>query len=218
MVQSTFLTVFVDKHNVVGAHDIFRLICTNADDSPAIFPNSSLSQDYPRLFDALYRVCRQLALATAKRILNFRRILDIAVVGGKSSRFCQMVCVSLGDSFLFRQQWKQGREMRRRFGAKSPAFPWGSIRSVLLEHEVKLECVSVLVNGVLAVSGGSVVGAAKELEEQCEKKEVRWGRGSFVRGRLEINVGSGKGHSECVTTELNDRVLRHYHTFCNQSV
>ena len=105
VVQSTFLTVFVDKHNAVGAHDNFRLICTNADDSPAIFPNSSLSQDFPRLFDALYRVCRQLALATAKRILNFRRILDIAVVGGKSSRFCQTVCVSLGDSFLFRQQW-----------------------------------------------------------------------------------------------------------------
>ena len=60
-----------------------------------------------------------------------------------------------------------------RLGQKNPLFPWGFIRSILIEHEVKLECVSVSVNGVLAITNGSVVGEEKVLRNECEKQEVR---------------------------------------------
>ena len=60
-----------------------------------------------------------------------------------------------------------------RLGQKNPLFPWGFIRSILIEHEVKLECVSVSVNGVLAITNGSVVGEEKVLRNDCEKREVR---------------------------------------------
>ena len=60
-----------------------------------------------------------------------------------------------------------------RLGQKNPLFPWGFIRSILIEHEVKLECVSVSVNGVLAITNGSVVGEEKVLRKECEKREVR---------------------------------------------
>ena len=105
VVQNTFLTVFIDKHNIVGAHDVFRLLCTNADDEPPIFPNPTYSQDFPRLFDAVYRICRQLALSTARRILNFKRTVVVSVSGGNSSRFCQNVSISICNSLLFRQQY-----------------------------------------------------------------------------------------------------------------
>ena len=32
--------------------------------------------------------------------------------------------------------------------------------------------------------------------------------------RFDINIGVSGGHSETITTELNDRVLKHYKTFC----
>ena len=60
-----------------------------------------------------------------------------------------------------------------RLGQKNPLFPWGFIRSILIEHEVKLECVSVSVNGVLAITNGSVVGEEEVLRNECEKREVR---------------------------------------------
>ena len=60
-----------------------------------------------------------------------------------------------------------------RLGQKNPLFPWGFIRSILIEHEVKLECVSVSVNGVLAITNGSVVGEEKVLRNECEMREVR---------------------------------------------
>ena len=60
-----------------------------------------------------------------------------------------------------------------RLGQKNPLFPWGFIRSILIEHEEKLECVSVSVNGVLAITNGSVVGEEKVLRNECEKREVR---------------------------------------------
>ena len=60
-----------------------------------------------------------------------------------------------------------------RLGQKNPLFPWGFIWSILIEHEVKLECVSVSVNGVLAITNGSVVGEEKVLRNECEKREVR---------------------------------------------
>jgi len=60
-----------------------------------------------------------------------------------------------------------------RLGQKNPLFPWGFIRGILIEHEVKLECVSVSVNGVLAITNGSVVGEEKVLRNECEKREVR---------------------------------------------
>ena len=95
-----------------------------------------------------------------------------------------------------------------RFGAKVPLFPWGTIRGVLIEHEIKMDWVMVLLNGVLVVNSGVLVGNEKSIREECEKKEIH----------IEITIGNGKGHSECVTTELNDRVLKHYMTFCTQSV
>ena len=57
-------------------------------------------------------MCRELALATARRLLCFKRVVEVSVSGGPSSRFCQGVAVALGGSFLFRLQWANGeREM-----------------------------------------------------------------------------------------------------------
>lgn len=33
--------------------------------------------------------------------------------------------------------------------------------------------------------------------------------------RFEICVGNGKGHNESVTTELNERIMKHFYSFCN---
>lgn len=65
----------------------------------------------------------------------------------------------------------------------------------------------ISINGIPIVNSGALVGDAKSMQEECEKKEIL----------IDISIGSGKGHSECVTTELNDRVLKHYMTFCTQN-
>ena len=33
--------------------------------------------------------------------------------------------------------------------------------------------------------------------------------------RFDINIGNGTYHSETITTELNERILKHYKTFCS---
>lgn len=67
-----------------------------------------------------------------------------------------------------------------RLGQKNPLFPWGFIRSILIEHEVKLECVSVSVNGSVGNN--------------------EWKCGGRGEGPEEMNVRSGKCGSDSMLT------------------
>ena len=83
-------------------------------------------------------------------------------VGGK---FAVSNAVGLKNSKMF---------LLHRMGEKNPSFPWSIIQMLLLENEVKLESVSVHVNGCLLVSGGNLVEEFEKLfESEGSKKEIK---------------------------------------------
>ena len=59
-------------------------------------------------------------------------------------------------------------------GEKNPSFPWSVLQMMLLENEIKLDAVTVHVNGCLLVSGGNLVdGYEKLFEGEGNKKEIK---------------------------------------------
>lgn len=102
-----------------------------------------------------------------------------------------------------------------RLGEKQPLFPWGTIQSVLLENEMKLGSVSVKVNNCSIVNDGVIIeGGTKVAADELQKKEIRYFYVNSIYCRFDISIGMGNSHSETVTTELNERILKHYKTFC----
>lgn len=59
-------------------------------------------------------------------------------------------------------------------GEKNPSFPWSIIQMLLLENEIKLDAVTVQVNGCLLVSGGNLLeDYEKRFESEGNKKEIK---------------------------------------------
>lgn len=80
---------------------------------------------------------------------------------------------------------------------------------------MKLGSVSVKVNNCSIVNDGVIIeGGSKVAADELQKKEIRYFYVNSIYCRFDISIGMGNSHSETVTTELNERILKHYKTFC----